>query len=62
MTKQEEIKMSGYICERCSRESWITHFCSICYRHVCPQCIMVRDNQQICLDCVDAQESLKKEE
>ena len=50
--------MSGYICERCSRESWITHFCSICYRHVCPLCIMVKDHQQICLDCVDAQEPL----
>jgi len=43
--------MSGFVCERCKRESQVSFVCRECHRSVCNRCIVLRDMTQLCKDC-----------
>ena len=40
--------MSGYKCDLCGREVWVTFRCS-CGRQVCRSCINIKE--KLCLNC-----------
>ena len=54
--------MSGFVCERCKRETWQTYTCDNCHQQVCRRCIVFRDKNQLCQDCAYGKEGIKIKE
>ena len=49
--------MSGFVCERCLKEVWVSFRCEECGRGVCRKCILSYTGKKpLCLDCTSVRE------